>query len=165
MFKISESVLNYLEKGLDIIATILLFGFMLLGVANVAGRFLFNSPITGATEFSQVMMAGSFLLALASTQARKQHTTITDLVNRFPISIRTKLEFAALAIGLILFGIMAWRSAILVNTLWVEGETLPTIRIPAAPFRLLLPVGAFVLCLELIRQMIHLLKDMKKRGN
>jgi TRAP-type C4-dicarboxylate transport system permease small subunit len=149
---------------MDVIALLSLFGFMLLGAANVIGRFIFNSPIIGAIEFSQVLMAGSFLLALASTQARKQHTTITDLIARFPVSVRSKLEFAALFIGLILFAVMTWSSARLVNELWVQGEQIPTVRIPAAPFRMLLPLGALVLCLELIRQMIHLVLDMKKRG-
>ncbi len=165
MLNKSDSLLNNLEKVLDIVATVSLLGFMLLGTANVIGRFVFNSPIIGSIEFSGIMMAGSFLLVLASTQARKQHIAVTDLVTRFPPKWRSILEFAALFIGLVLFGVMTWRSAILVNTLWIQGEQIPTVRIPAAPFRILLPLGAFVLCLELIRQMAHLVIDMKKRGN
>jgi TRAP-type C4-dicarboxylate transport system permease small subunit len=165
MLKKPDSLLNNLERVLEIIAMVSLLGFMLLGTANVLGRDIFNSPIIGAIEFSQILMAGSFLLALASTQAQKQHIAVTDLLNRFPPNWRSILEFAALFIGLILFGVMTWLSAKLVNTLWIQGEQIPTVRIPVAPFRILLPLGAFVLCLELIRQMAHLIIDMKKRGN
>jgi TRAP-type transport system small permease protein len=165
MLNKTDGMLNNLEKVLEIIAMLSLLGFMLLGTANVIGRFVFNSPIIGSIEFSGIMMAGSFLLALASTQARKQHIAVTDLVNRFPPKWRQILEFAALFIGLVLFGLMTWLSSILVKTLWIQGEQIPTVRIPVAPFRILLPLGAFVLCLELIRQMAHLIIDMKKRGN
>ena len=164
MLNTADRILNGIEKTLEVIATVALFGFMLLGAANVIGRFVFNEPITGAIEFSQVMMAASFLLVLASCQAKKQHTAVTDLVARFPPKVRNILEFAALFIGLVLFAVMTWSSAKLVGLLWTQGETLPTIRIPAAPFRMLLPLGAFVLCLELIRQMVHLILDIKKRG-
>jgi TRAP-type transport system small permease protein len=165
MLNKTDGLLNNLEKVLEIIAMLSLLGFMLLGTANVIGRFVFNSPIIGSIEISGIMMAGSFLLALAITQARKQHIAVTDLVTRFPPKWRQVLEFAALFIGLVLFGVMTWLSAKLVNTLWIQGEQIATVRIPAAPFRILLPLGAFVLCLELIRQMAHLVIDMKKRGN
>lgn len=160
-----DRALKALEKSMSFIAMIMLLGFMLLGTANVIARFVFNSPIIGATEIAQLMMAGSFLLALASTQQKKQHTAMTDLVVRYPAKARLVVEFAILFISLILFGIMTWRSTAAVISMWEYGELVEIIRIPAAPFRLLLPVGAFVLCLELINQMLQLLSKKNKKGN
>jgi len=158
-----DSVLKKIEKALSFIAMLLLLGFMLVGTANVIARFVFSSPIIGATEISQLMMAGSFLLALAITQANKQHTAMTDIVKRYPEKVRHAVEFAVLFVALVLFGIMTWRSSLGVYNIWQYGEVVEVIRIPAAPFRLLLPVGTFVLCLEFISQMLHLAVNMKRR--
>ena len=121
MFVKLDRVLKKIENGLSFIAMLLLLGFMLLGTVNVCARFLFNWPIIGALEFSQLMMAGSFLLALASCQAKKQHTAVTDLVSRYPAKVKVVVEFAMLFIALILFGIMTWRSAAAVISMWNYG--------------------------------------------
>ena len=164
MLEKMDRALKTIEKALSFIAMIMLLGFMLLGTANVIARFVFNSPIIGATEIAQLMMAGSFLLALASTQAKRQHTAMTDLVSHYPPKIRDLVDFIVLFIALILFGIMTWRSTLAVITMWEYGELVEVIRIPAAPFRLLLPVGAFILCLELLSQMFQLAAKMMKKG-
>jgi TRAP-type transport system small permease protein len=164
MFVKLDRVLKKIENGLSFIAMLLLLGFMLLGTVNVCARFLFNWPIIGALEFSQLMMAGSFLLALASCQAKKQHTAVTDLVSRYPAKVKVVVEFTMLFIALILFGIMTWRSAAAVISMWNYGELIEAMRIPAAPFFLVLPIGALVLCLELISQMIQLVANGTKRG-
>jgi TRAP-type C4-dicarboxylate transport system permease small subunit len=164
MLSIMGNILSKIERYLAVLATLFLIALMLLGTANVTGRFVFDSPITGATEFMRVLMAGSFLLALAITQAKGQHTAMTDIVKRYPPKVRYTIEFIVLLVSLVLFGIMTWRSAMLVGVMWERGDLIQTVRIPEAPFRLLLPVGAFVLCLEFIRQMIHVVAKIKSNG-
>ena len=158
-----DEVLNHVEKIVGIIAAIALLGLMIVGVINVTGRFLFDMPFFGATEMSRILMAASFLLVLAGTQARGQHTKMTDVVKHYPVTVRHIIEFIVLFVSLVLFAIMVWRSTQVVMNMWQYGYLVQTLRIPEAPFRIMLPFGAFVLCLELIRQMLHIITKLRYR--
>ena len=46
-----------MQLGLEGVAGATLFGMMLLTTADVTGRFIFNSPILGAVELTQLMLA------------------------------------------------------------------------------------------------------------
>jgi TRAP-type transport system small permease protein len=164
MLNKTNIAIKYTEKTLNFVALIMLFVIMILGTVNVIGRYVFNRPIIGSLEVSQIMMAGSFLLALAYTQAQRKHVTISDIVSRYPARLRTVVELVVLLISLALFGFMTWKSAALVGAQWQQNVLIQTLRIPEAPFRVLVPLGAFVLCLEIISQCLHLISQMK-RGN
>ena len=65
------------------ISTGLLLVMLLLGTADVLGRYLFNNPITGTQEIFEILLPGIVLLGWAYAQRFKSHVTVDIIYNRF----------------------------------------------------------------------------------
>lgn len=69
-----------LQLTLEGLAGTVLFALMLLTTGDVLGRFLFNMPIVGTVELTQLMLAGLVFLALPVVSWREGHIAV-DLVD------------------------------------------------------------------------------------
>jgi TRAP-type C4-dicarboxylate transport system permease small subunit len=89
---------------------IALFGMMILGTADVAGRYLLNRPITGTLEVFEILMPVLVLLGLADTQSVDEHLTAGVIeFFRFKPETRTKIRFGVQALVFCLFLLITWR--------------------------------------------------------
>ncbi|MGP9535751.1 MULTISPECIES: TRAP transporter small permease [unclassified Halomonas] len=73
-----------MQIGLEGVAGATLFGMMLLTTVDVAGRFFFNSPILGAVELTQLMLAAVVFLSLPVVCWREEHVSVDLLDTIFP---------------------------------------------------------------------------------
>lgn len=73
-----------LQLTLEGMAGATLFVLMLLTTADVTGRYFFNSPILGAVELTQLMLATVIFLALPIVGWREEHVSIDLLDSIFP---------------------------------------------------------------------------------
>lgn len=65
-----------LPSVLSRIAAIVLLAVMLIGTADVVGRFLFSAPLPGASELVEVLMAVLVFSALPALSADRGHVSI-----------------------------------------------------------------------------------------
>jgi TRAP-type C4-dicarboxylate transport system permease small subunit len=133
-----------------------LIPLMLITAADVLTRDLFNYPIPGTIELSQYLLAVFILLGLAYTQQVKAHVGVSILTSRLRPSAQFILTIITTLISLFIFSILVWQG-------WVVGMEERTVsdmlRVPQYPFRLLVAVAAFLVCLELL---IDLWESVKK---
>lgn len=73
-----------MQRILEGVAGATLFGMMLLTTADVTGRFIFNSPILGAVELTQLMLAAVIFLSLPVVCWREEHVSVDLLDAVFP---------------------------------------------------------------------------------
>ena len=137
-----------------------LIPLMLLTAADVLSRDAFNHPIPGTVELSQYILAVFILLGLAYTQQVKAHVGVSILTSRLPYPAQFILKIAATLLSLFLFGILAWQG-------WVAGMEERTVsdmlRIPQYPFRLLVGITAFLVCLQLLVDLGDSIKKITRR--
>ena len=161
--KALEKGIRFVEGGLNVVAGLMLLGMMFLGACDVIGRYIFNSPITGAMEISSLLMGGMVFLAWAYTQKEKAHVTVDIFFVLYPVRVRAIFSFVMLFIALVLFALIFWQSTATAITDWQGGRLVRLILIPIAPFKLLVSLGALFICLEFIIQMIQLIPVMLER--
>ncbi len=129
---------------------------MLITSSDVIGRDIFNHPIPGTVELSEYMLSIFVLLGLAYTQQVKAHVQVSFFISRIPTRARSILHIITIFLSLFIFSILAWQG-------WAVGIEERTVsdmlRVPQYPFRLLVAVAAFLVCLELL---IDLLDAVKK---
>ena len=77
------NVLAAAVKVLESIACIILFAMMLLTFADVVGRYLFASPIFGASEMISSMLAVLIFAGLGVTNSRDDHIVVELLDHKF----------------------------------------------------------------------------------
>ena len=157
-----EKGVQYAEKIFIFIGGIMFLGLMFLGAGDVLGRYLMNSPIRGTMEISEILMGGIVLLSWAYTQRNKGHVTVDLFISRYPRRMRPVVDLLTLFLSLVLFVAITRQSTVIAIRCWQEQRVIPTLEIPTAPFHFLVPVGAALLCIEFIIQMLHLIQEIRK---
>ncbi len=101
-----------LGRLLGYLAAIVLFLMMALTFIAVLGRYLFNTPIPGAFEITEMMMATLIFAGLPIVTANQEHIVI-DLFDAFvPRRLRAPRDgFISLASGTMM-GFLTWRMSI-----------------------------------------------------
>jgi TRAP-type transport system small permease protein len=141
-----------------------LFAMMCLTTSDVVGRYIFNSPITGALEMTEFMVLILIFSFLAYTQSHKTHVTVDLLLAIFPEKIRQYIKIFNHFISLALMSLITWMGYQRAMELLEYGEASPNLGVPHYPFVFFLVLGCLVMCIEYIRNLIELLGSGKGDG-
>ena len=110
---------------------------MALTAADVVARYLFNAPIDGAFELTELLLAALIFLALPLTTQRREHVEV-DLLE---IVASRRLNAAARRAGLLLsalvLAVIAWELAVQGLKLLNEGTITNTLELPYWPLAFL----------------------------
>lgn len=140
---------------------ILLIPMMLLTSTDVVGRALWSRPIYGTVELSSYMLAVFILLGIAYTHQVKGHVRVTMLTSRLPRKASSALDLVTILLSMFIIGLIAWQG-------WVVGmeerAVSDMLRVPQRPFKLLVSVAAFLLCLELCIDLFRTIKQLSRKG-
>jgi TRAP-type C4-dicarboxylate transport system permease small subunit len=103
---------------------------MLLTVADVALRALFNRPIHGAFELVELCLACTIFIALPAVFLRDEHLVV-DVVDQLarPALVRLLDLFGALA-SLAVLAVMFWRMVPLARDMQEFGDVTADLSIP-----------------------------------
>ena len=100
------------ERALGWITGLTLFTMMCLTFFDVTGRYLFNAPIPGAFEITQLLMAVVVFTALPIVTGRETHVSISlveQALKGTAKKVQTVLVCLAGAAGVGYMGLMLWR--------------------------------------------------------
>ena len=137
---------------------------MVLVVADITGRYVFNSPVPMAYEVGSFMLVFIVFLALASTQRAGAHIRVEFLTLRLPPRARACLDILAYGLGLLVYVTILWRGFGWAWTSWQVGDYVAgLINIPRYPSQFVVPLGAAILCLQFVADVARRLQDLKKQ--
>jgi TRAP-type C4-dicarboxylate transport system permease small subunit len=129
------------------VGALFLIPLMILTAGDVVSRDVFNHPISGTVELSQYMLAVFILLGLAYAQQIKAHVAVSLITSRLPREAQLILSILATLLSLFISCILVWQGW----EIGIEEKTVSDmLRVPQYPFRLIVAVAAFLLCLELV---------------
>jgi TRAP-type C4-dicarboxylate transport system permease small subunit len=100
-----------LLRGCGLISAVATFVMMVLVVANVAGRYLLNKPLTGTLEFTESLLVLIIFLSVALTQYDGGHIRVTLMTRRLPKRAARVLSIGCMLCGAAFFawcGYAAW---------------------------------------------------------
>jgi TRAP-type C4-dicarboxylate transport system permease small subunit len=134
---ILASLWNKIDTMLHIIigpiVSVVLFFMMALTFADVVGRYVFNSPITGALELTEFAMAIVIFLGLTLLSTEEGHVTVDLFDNFIPDKIKAVQTVIVNIISAVIVGVISWQ-------LWVKaaetaeyGDITQFLRMPLAP--------------------------------
>lgn len=142
------------------IGMVILVPLMLITTGDVLGRSFLHKPIAGTFELSEYMLAVLILLGAAYTQQVKGHVTVAFLTSKFSRNAQLICRVFTLGLSLFIVGILVWQGF----KLGIE-ETGVTdqLRIPRAPFKMLVGIGAGLLWLQLLFDLADALAELMRR--
>lgn len=119
-----------LVMALQVASVALISALVLVTVVDVVGRYLFNAPLTGAFELTQVLLGALVFAALPLTTRRGEHVEVDLLVHVLPDRIQDVLGiFAGFVSGVVLLA-FAWRLWIVAAEQMEIGARTSSLGIP-----------------------------------
>ena len=149
-------VLQYMLGG---VAGATLFAMMLLTTADVTGRYVFNSPILGTVELTQMMLAVLVFLSLPIASWQQEHISVDLIDIIFPARLIWIREVIINLVMTAALWLMAQRVWMLAERAFGWGEVTEFLRIPRGYIIGLIAImlGLSAL-LTLIRAILYLLE-------
>jgi TRAP-type C4-dicarboxylate transport system permease small subunit len=168
-----ERVIKFLGSLLDRIThlTWLLAGALIVLMSFVVGygvftRYVLKNPDPYTYDITCIIMLVCVVFTFAHTQRLDRHLRI-DLMDRyFPESVRGILHnIVTPIVGLVFCGVLTWKSW---EDAWLalQGSqvTRGVLVIPTFPIKITVTIGAGLLCLVLIAQMLRYLASLRIKG-
>lgn len=124
------------------LAGVVLVALMFLTVADVVGRYFFNSPLNGVFDLTQFAVLIMTFLSFAYCGFRGAHVVIELLYDRIPKQAQFVVRRMSNAVGAVLFAIIAWRAVVQSFDVREFNETSQLLTIPYWPFYYVVAFGA-----------------------
>ncbi len=158
--KTMRAFVERITRFMGTVGMIFVIPLMLITTADVLGRGIFNKPIAGTFELSEYMLGIIILLGTAYTQQVKGHVAVDFLTVRFSKKTQLLCQAITLTLSLFIVTIVVWQGF----KLGIE-ETGVTdqLRIPRAPFKMLVGIGGIFLWLQILFDIVDSVVKLKRR--
>ncbi len=145
---------------LNFFATWALAAMMFLTFIDVLLRYFFNSPIQGAGEIIEFLMAIVIPFSIVYCAQQKSHIAVDFIIESFPGPVQKVLGTFSNLLMLVLFVPIAWQSFIYVVDEFESNLTSPVLYIPVYPFVGMVAFAFLILTLILVEQFISSLLEV-----
>jgi TRAP-type C4-dicarboxylate transport system permease small subunit len=155
--------IHAVNTSLHYVAGALIVGVVVITVYNVVGRWLFDAPLRGVVELTELAMVGIVYLGMAYAQQRDSHITVNLLYQRLGRRWRAAVDAFAAAVGVVVVALIAWRLYAYAEVLEAGGRTTASRRIPLYPLAYLAIVGLTAYVIALVTTVVRSLRDAGRR--
>ena len=150
--------LGRVENRLNLLAGLLIFALMLLGVAQIVLRTVFRNPIFGYIDIVEVSMVGFAVLAIAFVQRVGGHVRMELVVARFRGRALWIAEAVGTALAIFIVAVLIPYSYRHFERAFNFGDSTIDIEIVTWPAKLAVPVALALLLARLVLQMAGYLR-------
>lgn len=134
MLALALRLIGALNRGICIavgaLAGILILSIMVGGVADVVSRWLFDRPLQGTFELTQVALMASVFLGFAYAELHGHHITVDLLYERLPTLGQRAVDLLAGACKLTVVLTLTWQLVQYQQVLDAANRTTPVLRLP-----------------------------------
>ena len=148
----SSEMGSWLDRVLGAAAAVILFGLMMLTTADVIGRYVFNWPLRGAFEVTELLLLTLIFAGLPLASRAGEHVTLDFIDMALGAKGRLALSRSIdLVCGILILG-LAWRVWVKAGKIVGYGDTTEVLRLPVGPF------VYFMAAMVAVTGVVHLVK-------
>ena len=145
----ADSLLNLLESRLNLVAGLIVFALMFLGVIQIVLRTVFRTPIFGYIDVVEVVMVGFAVLAISYVQRVGGHVRMELLVARLRGRAHWLAETLSTMLGIFIVGVLIPYSYYHFQRAFNIGDSTIDIEIVTWPPKLIVPLALSVLMIRM----------------
>lgn len=142
------------------IAATVLAAMMFLTALDVGLRYIFNSPLPGALELVEYMMALMVPFAVVVAAYHKAHIGVELILERFSVKVQNVVGCITCLLEAIFYGLVTWQSSLNIIDQYHSGMTSAVLLIPHYPFVISLTAAFALLTLNTIRLFFENLSEV-----
>ncbi|MEP0235747.1 TRAP transporter small permease [Roseibium sp.] len=150
----ADRLLAPVEDAANLLAACAIFLLMVLGVAQIVSRTVFNAPIEGYIDLVELSMAGMAFLGAAYCQRIGAHIRMELLVGRLHGRGLWAAEIFGTVVGLVIIGVLIWYGGEHFWRSYTLGDSTIDAELPVWPSKLLVPVAFSIWFLRLSVQLL-----------
>jgi TRAP-type mannitol/chloroaromatic compound transport system permease small subunit len=122
---------------------------MFVTALDVVARYVFNNPLLWGWLLNRQLFGVFILFAGIYAMATGMHIRIEIFYDHFPRRLKRIARLIALACLVAFLGVLVWQGAWMGwNSLMMGEKAAGAFRVPLYPFKLLIPIAAFLFLLE-----------------
>ena len=162
-----HSIIKIIEKVTDILSGYLqagiIFFLMVMLLAEVLTRYILRSPLSIADEMGGYLLVAITFMGLAYTWKEKGHVRVSLLISRLPDKFGRQLRFITLILATV-FTLPLIKACydLISDSLLFESRSGSWLRTPLAYPQTILLIGAIMLFLQLVAEIIKTIIAMDK---
>jgi TRAP-type mannitol/chloroaromatic compound transport system permease small subunit len=153
------SWIHPVARIMDRISWLVLFAMMILTVADVLMRKLFDNSILGTVEVTELMMVIIVFFALANTEIADGHIKVDLVVGRLGKKAQARFDVLTQFICFVLFCFFTVSAVVYAFSMKDSGEVTQDLWIPIYPFVYFMALGCAMLCLVLFLKFLAALSE------
>ena len=151
-----------LRTLLALLAGVLMVTLMSMTVVDVIGRYVFNAPLRGAAELTEMLLASVIFLGLPAVALADEHVTVDLVTDRLPDWIQPWRQGAIGVFSAAILAVVAWRIWIYAAQIGGYGGATSTLRLPLAPLGYFCAIcTGFGAALSLVVPLLELARNRK----
>jgi TRAP-type transport system small permease protein len=151
-------IVRLVSRWFGYVSCVMLGLMMLLTTVDVVMRYIFNRPITGAPELSELMMVILVFPALAWITIDRSQIRVDILVNGWRRKTQLIVEILTLILTLATYGVLTWQGAV---ESMATTDTSSLLQVPESLFRWVATIGFALFCVTVVSLIIE---DMAALG-
>ena len=148
---------RHAEAVLGVAASAILFAMMLLTFVDVVARYVFNRPVRGAFEVTELMLLVLIFAGLPLVSYADEHVTMDFIDRLVGRGARARLERGVHVVTTAIMLLLAWLVWLKADRIWGYRDATDVLRIVYGPF-----VYAMAIMIGLTAA-IHLYKAVGRR--
>ena len=123
-----------IDAVLGVAASAILLVLMLITFVDVVSRYLFNWPLRGAFEITELMLLVLIFAGLPLVSHADEHVTMDFIDHMLPRPLLRVLERVVHALCAAILFFLAWQIWLKAGTIAGYGDTTDVLRIKVGPF-------------------------------
>lgn len=143
------TALDRVIRGLALTAGGVLMVLAFYTVFAAMMRYLFNAPLEGVLDYSQMALVVVVFFAIAYCGRSGGHVAVDLFVNMLGQGLARRIEFVIKLLSSAVFAVLAWQSHRAALGAIEFLEATDTKNIPHAPFLWIIALGSLLYCLVL----------------
>jgi TRAP-type C4-dicarboxylate transport system permease small subunit len=163
--KKAEKWLHSINGALNWVSMVFVVIMVLTVTVDVGGHYLFHKPLTGSTDFVELMMVIVVFLGLGYCASVEGNVRVDVVHARLSKRVQTSLDIFTFAASTLIFALITWRLGARAWNIIQEplsGPSTGTLQLPHLPFIWLAAAGSLLLCLELLTSFLHHIARIRK---
>lgn len=149
----SDQIFFKLESLLNLIGGAVIFAVVLLAVANILGRKLFDLPVDGYIDWTEQSMAFFAFMGIAYCQRQGGHIRMDIFVGKLRGRVLWSFELISTFIMFVMTLLLTYGSYVHFLRAWTNGDSSFDIELPTWPAKLIVPIALSLLSLRLALQL------------
>jgi TRAP-type C4-dicarboxylate transport system permease small subunit len=151
----STKVVDPIVRWVNNAGVTILAMMMVLTVADVTLRYLFNKPILGSYEITEFMMTMLAAFTIGYAAILKAHVNVDLVYTRLPERLQGLISIFTNLVCVVFFGLMSWRNIYESLVLRQAHSVSSALSIPEFPFIFLLGIGFGIIALVFLLQLLQ----------